>query len=120
MRSASADKGKPGQTPVAQGGDAAHVPVHVRIHWHESVFVTFCKDFLLLSNEFVIKQKLKPQISKLTHVPFCTDLQTLVAQLKGSGLRHPPNVRVFSSRPEKDVRTKEAKLTMILEFYQYI
>ena len=43
-----------------------------------------------------------------------------MAQLKGSSLRHPPNVRVFSSRPEKDVRTKEAKLTMILEFYQYI
>ena len=85
VRSASADKGKPGQTPVAQGGDAAHVPVHVRIHWHESVFVTFCKDFLLLSNEFVIKQKLKPQISKLTHVPFCTDLQTWVWWLNFKG-----------------------------------
>ena len=45
-----------------------------------SLFLTlsmaFCKDFLLLSNEYLIKQKLKPQISKLTHVPFCTDLQT--------------------------------------------
>ena len=61
-----------------KGGTPVHVPVHVRIHWHESVFVTFCKDFLLLSNEFLIKQKLKPQISKLTHVPFCTDLQTWV------------------------------------------
>ena len=80
-----------------------------------SLFLTlsmaFCKDFLLLSNEYLIKQKLKPQISKLTHVPFCTDLQTWVWWLNSRKRSTPPSQCAgFQFQTRKGCQAKRSKI----------
>ena len=80
-----------------------------------SLFLTlsmaFCKDFLLLCNEYLIKQKLKPQISKLTHVPFCTDLQTWVWWIKSRKRSTPPSQCAgFQFQTRKGCQAKRSKI----------
>ena len=123
VRSSSADKGKPGQTPVAQGGDARPCTSTCtdslawvcfwRWAWR-FVKISYCWVMSILTSR---SWNPKSRNSPMYHSVRICRLEC-GGSTQGSGLRHPPNVRVFSSRPEKDVRPKEAKLTMIIEFYK--
>ena len=112
VRSASADKGKPGQTPVAQGGvarpctstctDSLAWVCFWRWAWR-FVKISYCWVMSILSSR---SWNPKSRNSPMYHSVRICRLEC-GGSTQGSGLRHPPNVRVFSSRPEKDVRPKE-------------